>query len=392
MEPTTKACPLATGVKKQGKLAEFIINTLEKNAEWIQIEVGKFRLTEWRNIALQWFRMKKRRSDEVNAPSLLHQALYRHAFPGLSEVNSMSVKRGQQFLSRTFIVSSAVMQDVKVYLQNGEVRNDFPPPSSRTPHPVSMAQKQEEEGEEEKEEEGEEEEEEGQEEEGEEAEEEEEEKEEREEECNPSPSPSSNLSFQLESAKVGQHTPIPLTGNDLKGRQIMSLLRTSARDMLASLSATEGGSAGNSSEYLFSPELMRKEPSSLCNMPLVSSPIVQLENEQMVQPASIPNLRFEEPRPPTFNFEFCESETVDYSKWNEMSSISLGSSPSVTDAAIRKVGPEMTSDSLKIVYPNLLDIGCYSHTIDHVGEQFVTPVLEEFAKAWVGLFAHSPKA
>ena len=48
--------------------------------------------------------------------------------------------------------------------------------------------------------------------------------------------------------------------------------------------------------------------------------------------------------------------------------------------------------TLKIVYPNLLDIGCYSHTIDHVGEQFVTPVLEEFAKAWFGLFAHSPKA
>ena len=40
----------------------------------------------------------------------------------------------------------------------------------------------------------------------------------------------------------------------------------------------------------------------------------------------------------------------------------------------------------------LLDIGCYSHTINHVGEHFVTPVLEQFFKAWVGLFAHSPKA
>ena len=48
--------------------------------------------------------------------------------------------------------------------------------------------------------------------------------------------------------------------------------------------------------------------------------------------------------------------------------------------------------TLKVVYPNLLDIGCYSHTIDHVGEHFVTPILEEFLKAWVGLFAHSPKA
>ena len=48
--------------------------------------------------------------------------------------------------------------------------------------------------------------------------------------------------------------------------------------------------------------------------------------------------------------------------------------------------------TLKVVYPNLLDIGCYSHTIDHVGEHFVTPVLEEFSKLWISLFAHSPKA
>ena len=27
-----------------------------------------------------------------------------------------------------------------------------------------------------------------------------------------------------------------------------------------------------------------------------------------------------------------------------------------------------------------------------MGEHFVTPILEEFSKAWVGLFAHSPKA
>ena len=48
--------------------------------------------------------------------------------------------------------------------------------------------------------------------------------------------------------------------------------------------------------------------------------------------------------------------------------------------------------TLQIVYPSLLDIGCYSHTMDHVGEHCVTPTLEEFAKAWVNLFAHSPKA
>jgi hypothetical protein len=48
--------------------------------------------------------------------------------------------------------------------------------------------------------------------------------------------------------------------------------------------------------------------------------------------------------------------------------------------------------SMKVVYPHLLDIGCYSHTIDHVGENFATPNLDEFGKAWVGIFVHSPKA
>ena len=47
--------------------------------------------------------------------------------------------------------------------------------------------------------------------------------------------------------------------------------------------------------------------------------------------------------------------------------------------------------TLAIVYPKLLDVGCFSHTIDHVGERFHTPTLSEFGMAWVSLFAHSPK-
>ena len=34
--------------------------------------------------------------------------------------------------------------------------------------------------------------------------------------------------------------------------------------------------------------------------------------------------------------------------------------------------------TLKALYPNLLDISCYSHTIDHVGDNFDTPILHEF--------------
>ena len=47
--------------------------------------------------------------------------------------------------------------------------------------------------------------------------------------------------------------------------------------------------------------------------------------------------------------------------------------------------------TLKVVYPNIVDIGCFSHTIDHVGGEFETPVLDEFISAWISLFAHSFK-
>jgi len=56
---------------------------------------------------------------------------------------------------------------------------------------------------------------------------------------------------------------------------------------------------------------------------------------------------------------------------------------SVNTAAVR---------TLKVLYPNLLDIGCYSHTIDHVGDNFDTPILHEFGILWVSLFSHSPHA
>ena len=48
--------------------------------------------------------------------------------------------------------------------------------------------------------------------------------------------------------------------------------------------------------------------------------------------------------------------------------------------------------TVKVVYSSLLDIGCFSHTLDHVGERVKTPQLDLFFKAWISLFAHSPKA
>jgi len=48
--------------------------------------------------------------------------------------------------------------------------------------------------------------------------------------------------------------------------------------------------------------------------------------------------------------------------------------------------------TIKVVFPLLVDIGCYSHTIDLVGEKFDVPVLDEFFHLWISLFAHSSHA
>ncbi len=56
---------------------------------------------------------------------------------------------------------------------------------------------------------------------------------------------------------------------------------------------------------------------------------------------------------------------------------------SVNDVAMR---------TISIVYNQILDVGCFSHTLDHVGERMRTPILDDFTKAWISLFAHSPKS
>ena len=48
--------------------------------------------------------------------------------------------------------------------------------------------------------------------------------------------------------------------------------------------------------------------------------------------------------------------------------------------------------TINVVFPSLVDIGCYSHTIDLAGDKFDVPVLDEFFRLWVSLFAHSSRA
>ena len=48
--------------------------------------------------------------------------------------------------------------------------------------------------------------------------------------------------------------------------------------------------------------------------------------------------------------------------------------------------------TLSILYPNIMDIGCYSHTLDLVGMKFKLPTLDKFMKHWEAIFTHSCKS
>ena len=55
---------------------------------------------------------------------------------------------------------------------------------------------------------------------------------------------------------------------------------------------------------------------------------------------------------------------------------------SVNNVALRTVS---------IVYPNVLDVGCISHSLDLVGGKFHTPVLSSFIALWISLFHTATK-
>lgn len=47
--------------------------------------------------------------------------------------------------------------------------------------------------------------------------------------------------------------------------------------------------------------------------------------------------------------------------------------------------------TIGVIYNKMMDVGCFAHTIDHVGEKMNTPTLNEFMTSWISLFSHSPK-
>jgi len=47
--------------------------------------------------------------------------------------------------------------------------------------------------------------------------------------------------------------------------------------------------------------------------------------------------------------------------------------------------------TLNVLYSMAIDIGRFSHILDHVGERFDVPTLYSFMIHWISLFSHSPK-
>ncbi len=48
--------------------------------------------------------------------------------------------------------------------------------------------------------------------------------------------------------------------------------------------------------------------------------------------------------------------------------------------------------TLKVLYPCMIAIGCFSHTLNRVGENFAILFANYFVTHWVSLFSHSSKA
>lgn len=75
--------------------------------------------------------------------------------------------------------------------------------------------------------------------------------------------------------------------------------------------------------------------------------------------------------------------SVNYSIRPEQLIASMRDRASVNNVAMR---------TLSVVYPNLLDVGCFAHTLDRVGDNFKVPHISDFFSAWTTLFSHSSKA
>ena len=92
-------------------------------------------------------------------------------------------------------------------------------------------------------------------------------------------------------------------------------------------------------------------------------------------------------------FSFFPKEEIARELINVLSvTYSIGSDQLIAAMRDRAAINNVTMRTLAVVYSKLLDVGCFSHTIDRVGQHFKTPILSEFSTSWIMLFSHSPKA
>lgn len=71
--------------------------------------------------------------------------------------------------------------------------------------------------------------------------------------------------------------------------------------------------------------------------------------------------------------------------------LGIGSEYLVTAMRDRSSVNNVVLRTLSVIYPHLLNVGCFAHTLDHVGEKFATPILNEFISPSITLFSHSSK-
>ena len=70
-------------------------------------------------------------------------------------------------------------------------------------------------------------------------------------------------------------------------------------------------------------------------------------------------------------------------------------SPAKVTAMIRDgaaVNTAAVSTLKELLFPDVLDVKCFAHSLDIVGRKFEGPILDQFSQWWVNLFAHSPAA
>jgi len=72
-------------------------------------------------------------------------------------------------------------------------------------------------------------------------------------------------------------------------------------------------------------------------------------------------------------------------------STELAIAPDFIVASMRDRSPvnEVAKRAIKVLYNKMMNLGCFSHTLNHVGELMKTPILDSFIQAWIGLFLHS---